>query len=79
LSLETNKAIVRRFVEEVQSQRNLDATDEFIVPDMIDHSGLSEQSLNAIENFKRFFSKVLLAAFPDIQFTVNMQVARVTR
>jgi predicted SnoaL-like aldol condensation-catalyzing enzyme len=38
VSAEENKAIVRRFVEEVLNRGNLDAADELLAPDYIDHS-----------------------------------------
>ncbi len=41
MSLEQNKALVRRFVEEVQCQHNLAALDELFGPDFVDHSGMS--------------------------------------
>lgn len=34
---EANKAIVRRFYEEVMSQGNIDLLDEIMAPDFIDH------------------------------------------
>jgi predicted SnoaL-like aldol condensation-catalyzing enzyme len=38
MSVEENKAIVRRFVDEVQSKGNVDAIDEFCSPEFINHS-----------------------------------------
>ena len=38
MELEENKAVVRRFVEEVQSQHRLDLVDELFDPDYIDHN-----------------------------------------
>ncbi len=77
MSLEKNKAIVRRFVEEVQSQHNLDIVGELMDPNMIDHyydaQGL-QQPKNAIEGFKKFYSG-MLAAFPDVKAVIHNQVA----
>ena len=36
---EENKALVRRFVEEVQSQHNLDILPEIFDPNFVNHSG----------------------------------------
>lgn len=36
---EANKAVVRRFVEEFQSQNRVDAIDEFVSRDFVNHSG----------------------------------------
>ena len=37
---ENNKALVRRFVEEVLNGGKLDAIDELMAPDYLDHTGL---------------------------------------
>ncbi len=72
-----NKALVRRFVEEVQGQHNLDLAEELMSPTMIDHyleaQGLPH-STNAVGDFKRFYLS-LLAAFPDLTATIHHQVA----
>jgi predicted ester cyclase len=78
LSLDENKAIVRRFVEEVQSQHNLEVSDELMDPGMIDHyyqmQGLPEPNLNKVEAFKKFYSG-LLAAFPDAKAEIHNMIA----
>jgi hypothetical protein len=38
VSAEENKALVRRFVEEVQSQSNTDLIDEICSPEFVNHS-----------------------------------------
>ncbi len=38
MELEEHKAVVRRFVEEVQSQRRMELVDELFDPDYIDHA-----------------------------------------
>ena len=38
MSLEKNKAIARRFQEEVWGKGNLDLIDELLAPDFVDHS-----------------------------------------
>jgi hypothetical protein len=54
MSLEANKALVRRFIEEVQSQHKLTAVDEIMDPNMIDHAA-QPSSLNSVEAFKNSF------------------------
>jgi steroid delta-isomerase-like uncharacterized protein len=73
MSLEANKALVRRFVEEVQSQHKLTALDEIMDPNMIDHYG-QPSSLNSVEAFKKFFSSMLIA-LPDFKAVIHNQVA----
>ena len=72
MSLEANKALVRRFVEEVQSQHKLTVVDEIMDPHMIDHA--AEASQNSAETFKKFFSG-FIAAFPDVKAVIHNQVA----
>ena len=38
MSLEKNKAIARRYQEEVWGKGNLDLIDELLAPDFVDHS-----------------------------------------
>lgn len=70
--LEKNKALVRRFVDEVQSQHNLAALDELFSPDFIDHSGMTNPP--TLEGSRQFFT-MMFAAFPDMRMTVHQQLA----
>jgi Dyp-type peroxidase family len=63
MSLEENKAVVRRFVEEVFNRRNLAALDEFVATDT---SGLASPDSSL---------SLLLTAFPNVHFTVEDQIA----
>ena len=72
MSLAENKAIVLRFIELVQNQHNLAAIDELYSPDFVDHSGNAD--LPGIEGAKAFFG-MMFAAFPDMHFTIRMQLA----
>jgi steroid delta-isomerase-like uncharacterized protein len=72
MSLEQNKALVRRFVDEVQCQHNLAALDELFSPDFVDHSGMTNPP--TLEGSHQFFS-MMFAAFPDIRFTIRQQIA----
>ncbi|GAC1360591.1 MAG: ester cyclase [Ktedonobacteraceae bacterium] len=72
MSAEENKALTRRFYEEVFNKKNLAACDEFIDPNGIDH-GLPP-GLTGIEGTKQFIS-MYLAAFPDLQMTIEDLVA----
>jgi steroid delta-isomerase-like uncharacterized protein len=72
MSLEQNKAVVRRFVEQVQNQHNLDALDELFSPDFVDHSGMSSPPNR--EGTRAFFT-MMFAAFPDMRFEIRQQLA----
>jgi steroid delta-isomerase-like uncharacterized protein len=72
MSLEENKALIRRFVEEVQCQHNLAALDELFSPDFVDHSGMTNPP--TLEGSRQFFS-MMFAAFPDMRFVIRQQIA----
>jgi steroid delta-isomerase-like uncharacterized protein len=69
---EQNKMIARRAFEEVQSQGNLALVDEPVVSDYLGHTPLGE--IYGPEGAKRFFS-TFRGAFPDLQVTVEDQIA----
>jgi steroid delta-isomerase-like uncharacterized protein len=72
MSLEENKAVMRRFVEEVQCQHNLAAVDELFSPDMVDYSGTADPPTR--EGAHRLFA-MMFAAFPDLHVTIRQQIA----
>jgi steroid delta-isomerase-like uncharacterized protein len=72
MSLQENKALVRRFVDEVQCRHNLAALDELYSPDFVDRSGMTDPP--TLESSRRFFS-MMFAAFPDMRFTIQQQIA----
>lgn len=72
MSLQENKALVLRFVEEVENQHNLDAIDDLFSTDFVDHSAMTD--LAGIEGAKKFFS-MMFTAFPDMHFTIRLQLA----
>jgi len=72
MSLQENKALVRRFVEDVQCQHNLAALDELFSPDFVDRSGMTNPP--TLEGSRQFFS-MMFAAFPDMRFTIRQQIA----
>jgi hypothetical protein len=54
MSLEENKALVRRFVDEVQCRHNLSALDELYSPDFVDRSGMTDPP--NLDSARRFFA-----------------------
>ena len=85
---EVNKAIVRRFMDEVVNRGDLGALDELVAPNFLEHgalipgadSGLDEAASNAVtrptgrESAKRQYA-LLHAGFPDLRVTVEDYVA----
>jgi serine phosphatase RsbU (regulator of sigma subunit)/predicted ester cyclase len=70
---EDNKALVRRFNEEVANQGNLDVADELLAPDFVDYDVIPEKVAD-IEDVKRNVAE-LQASFSDYHFSIEEQVA----
>lgn len=71
---EENKAIVRRFYEEVWNNGNLAAVDEIFSRDLVAHDPAAPGGSHDREAAKQWFAMVR-AAFPDIQFTIEDMIA----
>jgi predicted ester cyclase len=70
---EENKAVVRREVEEIFAQGNLDAADEIYHPDYVSPEPTSGD-IRGIEGAKQFVA-AFRQAFPDLQNTIEDMVA----
>jgi len=70
---EANKAIQRRVLAEIWNQKNLDLTDELYAPDFVFHDP-AESGIAGPEGYKQFVT-MYTTAFPDLQFTVDEQIA----
>ena len=73
MSAEQNKALVRRFVEEVQSRGNIDALDEICSPEFVNHSAPPRVPTNC-EGVKQL-TAMFRQAFPDSYFTIEDMMA----
>ncbi len=69
MSTEVNKAIVRRFYEEVFNQRNVDMIDELMGTEFINNDP-TPVSARDRESIKQFI-KMLTKAFPDHHHTIE--------
>ena len=65
---EENKAIFRKFVEEVMNQGNLPVVDELFAPEFVGHIGLPPVPLMSREGVKALFS-MYHYAFSDFHAT----------
>ena len=74
MSKEENKATSRRFYEELFNQGNLDAAEEIVTPDFVLHDPNIPEEPRGPDGLKRFVA-IYRDAFPDIEFTVEDQVA----
>jgi len=72
MSTEDNKALVRRFYEEVFNQRNLALVDHLFSTTHVFHN--PPTTLHGTEEFKQLLS-VYITAFPDARFTVEDAIA----
>ena len=72
MSVEENKALVRRFLEE-QFRGNLDVIDELLTPDFVDRGLLPGQGPTR-EDYKRSVTEIL-DAFSIMSFTIEEQIA----
>src|SRR5215204_3047098 len=72
---EENKTIARRVCEEVFSaQGDLEVADELFAPNFVGHDPASPEDIRGPEGVKEFAS-MFRNAFPDVQLSVEDQVA----
>jgi steroid delta-isomerase-like uncharacterized protein len=70
---EENKALVRRFVDEVQSGGNIDVIDELCSPEFVNHS--APPGMPADCEGVKLVTAMFRQAFPDSYFTVEDMIA----
>ena len=73
MSTEQNKALVRRFYEEVFNKKNLASLDEFVDPQIVEHD--LPPGLPAGSEGTRQFIGMYLAAIPDLHLTAHDMIA----
>ncbi len=71
--LERNKAVIRRFVEEVQNQKNFDVFDELNDPEFVNLS--SPPGVPSDREGGKMYLSAFLNAFPDSRFTIEDIIA----
>ena len=71
---EENKAISRRWAEELFSQGDLDLVDEIFAPDHVNHDPNIPMETNGPEGMKQLFG-MYKSAFPDGRQTIEDQIA----
>ena len=69
---ERNKIVVRRAIEEVYNQGNLDVVDDLVSSDFVAHASLED--IHGSAGMKQFVAS-LREAFPDLHLTIDDQVA----
>jgi steroid delta-isomerase-like uncharacterized protein len=71
---EENKAIVRRYFQEILDGGNLDLVDEIFEPQYVLHDPSSPHEVRGVEGTKRFVG-MFRSAFPDIAHSIEDQIA----
>ncbi len=78
MSVEQNKVIVRRFIEELWNDRNLNVADEIFAADCVTYQLHSDSepaaSLRDPDTLKKHVAE-WLASFPDLTFTIEQMLA----
>jgi len=74
MSVEENKALVRRLVE-AWNTRNWRVLDELMVPDCVDHYALPGEAEKPGREGYREAQINVTSAFPDIKFTIEDMIA----
>src|SRR5689334_4126020 len=70
---ELNKAVIRRFVEEVQNEKNWDVYDELNDPTFVNQS--APPGIPSDREGGKIYLGAFLNAFPDCHFTVDDMIA----
>ena len=74
MSLEENKALVRRVTEEVFNKKNVAALDEFFAPNLVPNNPLPPGMSRDREGYRQL-TTAILTAFPDFRVTIEDMVA----
>jgi steroid delta-isomerase-like uncharacterized protein len=75
MSVDENKSIVRRFVDEVWNQGNLAVIDELVAPNFVGHGHGSRKGTSSGPENTREFIEMCRSAFPDLHVAIEWQVA----
>jgi steroid delta-isomerase-like uncharacterized protein len=70
---ERNKAVVRRFIEEVQNKKDIDVFDELHAPDFVNLS--APPGMPTDREGGKMFLGGFLGAFPDSEVTIDDMIA----
>src|SRR6266498_4944915 len=74
MTLEQNKAVIRRFYEEVWNQGHLDVADEIFAPNYVRHD-LRPGTAPPGPEGQKIIANLFRSAFPDLHMTIEFLVA----
>ena len=78
MSTESNKAIVRRYFEEVVDKRKLDILDEIVTTDCIIHRPEAAEPIRGMEAFKHALERIL-QVYTEFTTTIHDLIAEENR
>jgi predicted ester cyclase len=78
MSIESNKAVVRRYFEEVVDKRKLDILDEIVTIDCIIHRPEASEPIRGLEAFKHALERIL-EVYREFTTTVHDLIAEEDR
>ncbi len=70
MTVEENKALMKRFYDEVLNQGNIDMVDEFVDEEIIDHNPTVMEQAEGLEGILQGISHIR-EGFPDINFEIK--------
>ncbi|MGH2385045.1 MAG: ester cyclase [Candidatus Limnocylindria bacterium] len=71
---ERNKLVSRTLIEEVWNRGNFALVDELVSPDFRGHSSSPDMDTRGVDGYREYH-RGLRAAFPDLRYTIEDQVA----
>ncbi len=74
MSVEENKAIVRRYYEEALNERNLSTLDETLAVNFVHHDPSNPADIEGLEGIKQRLAEIM-NAFPDFHYTIEDMIA----
>ena len=84
MSVQENKELVRRLIQEYNNQRNPEVVEDILAPDYVGHQ--APATTYTKDRVRDFFEKVVPESFPDLEDTIlqlvgegDLVVARITR
>jgi predicted ester cyclase len=74
MSIEANKAIVKRYFEEVLDERKLDILDELVAADCVIHRPEAEEPIRGLEAFRQALERIL-QVYSEFTTTIHDLIA----
>ena len=71
---EHNTLLVQRGIEEIWNRGNYAVLDDLVAADIVIHASMPGEEIHGRQGIKQFYG-MLRAAFPDLHFTIEDQIA----